>query len=233
MEVAIVECHAALLAGGRAADCEIIIEHEAQLGVADQVALHLNHAVDGGIDDHAIGVEKDGQLLKNVHEDLVGLGLLRVQLANRLLDGSRSHSARLENLWPPAANRLLSLGFGLNEHWLIDNELADVLRGHQLRMAIVYHLVNNLIYEDEILPDGFFVEHAAIISENLHHSVNDVENGRRRHICLRRCHEVNPKLLREEVIHTVHMLSHITNFSQSIYQKKWLTRILSMICLIW
>ena len=73
-------------------------------------------------------------------------------------------------------------------------------------MAIVYHFVNNLIDKDEILPDGFFVEHAAIVSENLHHSVKNIQHVRWLDIVSRRGYEIDSKLLREKVIYPINIL---------------------------
>ena len=100
----------------------------------------------------------------------------------------------------------LGLGLGLDEHGFIDNELADVLGRHELRVAVVDHLVDDLVDEHKVLANAFFVEHAAIVPEDLHHPVNNVENGGRCHVCLACCHEVDSELLREEIVDSIDVL---------------------------
>lgn len=50
---------------------QIFIEDEAESWVAAQVALHLNHAIDGAGNDAAVCVEEHAQFFKNINEDLV------------------------------------------------------------------------------------------------------------------------------------------------------------------
>lgn len=73
-------------------------------------------------------------------------------------------------------------------------------------MPIVNDLVDDLVDEHEILPNALFVQHAAIVPKNLHHSIDDVKDGRWRHIRLTRSHKVNAKLLSEEVVDPINML---------------------------
>ena len=96
--------------------------------------------------------------------------------------------------------------FWLDEHGFIDNELADVLCSDELRVAIVDNLVDDLIDQHEVLANALLVQHAAVVPEYLHHSVDNVENGRRRHIRLACRHEVDSELLREEIIDSIDML---------------------------
>ena len=128
-----------------------------------------------------------------------------------LLDGSGGDSAGLENLGSPGGRALFGLGLGLDEHGFVDDELANVLGGDQLGVSIVDHLVNDFVNEHKVLADGLFVEDAAVVAEDLHHAVDDVHNGGRRHVRLARRHEVDAKLFREEVVHAVDVLSRRTN----------------------
>ena len=73
-------------------------------------------------------------------------------------------------------------------------------------MSIIDHLVNDLVDENKVLPDALFVEDTTVITEDLHHAVNDIQDGRRSHVSFSRRHEVDSKLFREEVVHAVNVL---------------------------
>ena len=73
-------------------------------------------------------------------------------------------------------------------------------------MPIVDNLVNDLVNKHEVLSNGLFVEHAAVVSEDLHHAIDNVQDGRRGHISLACRHKVYSKLLREEVVDTIDVL---------------------------
>ena len=98
------------------------------------------------------------------------------------------------------------MSLGLDENGLIDNELANALCCDELRVAIVNDLVDDLVDEDEVLANALFIQDAAIVSKDLHHAINDVQDGRWGDVRLACCHEVDAELLREEVVNTVHML---------------------------
>ena len=69
-----------------------------------------------------------------------------------------------------------------------------------LRMSVVNNLVYYFIDQHEIFPNTLFVEHATVISEHLHHSVQDVKHTGRLHVVFRSGDEVDTKLLCKEVI---------------------------------
>jgi len=73
-------------------------------------------------------------------------------------------------------------------------------------MPIINHLVNDLIDQHEVFTNTLFVEHPTVVSENFHHSVQDVENRRRLNVVLGRCHEVDAEFLGEEVVDAVNIL---------------------------
>ena len=74
-------------------------------------------------------------------------------------------------------------------------------------MAIVNNLINDLVDEHEILPNALFIQDAAIVPENLHHTVDDIQDGGWSDVCLACRHEVNAELLREEIVNSIHMLN--------------------------
>jgi len=98
------------------------------------------------------------------------------------------------------------LSLGRDQDWLIHDELTDVLSGHKLSVTVIYHFINDLVDKHEVLPDTLFIEHTAVVTENLHHSVDDIENSGRGDVRLACSHEVDSKFLGEEIIDTIHML---------------------------
>jgi hypothetical protein len=70
VEVAVVEDDAAWSVG--LGESELFVEDEFEGGVADEVALHLDAAVDRGVNHVARRVEEDVYLLVDVDEYLVG-----------------------------------------------------------------------------------------------------------------------------------------------------------------
>ena len=94
----------------------------------------------------------------------------------------------------------------LDQNGFIDNELADVFCCDELRMPVVDHLVNDLVDEHKVLSNAFLVEYAAVVAEDLHHAIDDVKNGRGRHVCLAGCNEVDSEFLGEEVVDSINIL---------------------------
>ena len=74
-------------------------------------------------------------------------------------------------------------------------------------MSIVDNFIDNLVNQYKILPDALLVEDAAVVSEDFHHAIDDVEDGGGGHIGLARCHKVYAELLGEEIVHSVHILN--------------------------
>lgn len=73
-------------------------------------------------------------------------------------------------------------------------------------MAIVDYFVDDLVNEHKVAPNALLVENAAVVSKNFHHSVDNVHYGRRLHVVLRSGHEIDPKLLGEEVVNSIDVL---------------------------
>ena len=98
------------------------------------------------------------------------------------------------------------MSLGLNKDRLINDELANVFSCDKLSVSIIDHLVNDLVDENKILPDALFVEHATVISEDLHHAVDDIKDRRWGNISFARCHEVDSKFLSEKVVDAINVL---------------------------
>jgi len=74
-------------------------------------------------------------------------------------------------------------------------------------MSIIDNFVNDFVNQDKIFPDALLVEDAAVVSEDLHHAIDDVEDSGGGHVGLTCCHEVYAKLLGEKIVHSVHILN--------------------------
>ncbi len=119
------------------------------------------------------------------------------------MDSSRWNGVRGENSWSEIALLL----FLLNKNRFIDNELLDTFSGHQLRMSIVNNFINDLVDEYEILSNTFLIQDSTVISEDFHHSVENVHHKRGGHIELCGCDEEDAKLLRVEIVDALYILS--------------------------
>ena len=73
-------------------------------------------------------------------------------------------------------------------------------------MAIVNQLVNNLINHHEVAANRFFRYDAAVITEDLHHAIENLVHHGGRDVVFSCSNEVNAKFLREKVIDAVNML---------------------------
>ena len=73
-------------------------------------------------------------------------------------------------------------------------------------MAIINHFIYDLINEYKILPDTLFIKDTTVVSENLHHSVKNIQYVGWLNIVSRRGYEIDSKLLREKVIYPINIL---------------------------
>lgn len=73
-------------------------------------------------------------------------------------------------------------------------------------MPEIDNLVYDLVNKHEVFADAFFVEDAAVIPEDFHHAVDDIEHAGGLHIVLAGGDEVDAELLGEEVIDAVDVL---------------------------
>lgn len=96
----------------------------------------------------------------------------------------------------------------MDNNSIADGILPNILGSDQLRMPIVNNLINNLINEDEVFPDGFLIEGAAVVSENFHHPVDDVHHETWGHVVLGSGHEVDAELFREKIVEALDILQN-------------------------
>jgi hypothetical protein len=73
-------------------------------------------------------------------------------------------------------------------------------------MTIVYNLVYDLIDENEVFPYAFFIQHATVVSKDLHHSVEYVHDEGGGDVVLCCCYEENSELLGVEEVDSLHTL---------------------------
>ena len=58
MEVAVIENHTSVLFVTRTTHCQVVVQYESQLWIANQVTLHLDDTIDRRIDNHTIWIEQ-------------------------------------------------------------------------------------------------------------------------------------------------------------------------------
>ena len=72
-------------------------------------------------------------------------------------------------------------------------------------MTEIEHFINNLIDQDKVFPDGFFIQDSQEISEHLHTSVKSVKNEARARVVFRGYHKEHRGLLGVEVVDPIHI----------------------------
>lgn len=167
MEVAVIEHN-----GARSVsfgEGEVVVEDKFEGGVADEVAFHLNAAVDGGVDDVAGGVEEDVDLLEDVDEDLVVVVLADGHVGGRGVDGVGAEDGEVAQLLH-VQQAVLAL------HHLRRDQRLDVRGVGELRVSEVQDLVQDLVDEDEVLADGFLVDEAAEVLDDDDDAVEEFED---------------------------------------------------------
>ena len=75
-------------------------------------------------------------------------------------------------------------------------------------MPVVNNFINDLIDQHEVFPNGLFVADSTVISENFHHSVDDIHDKTWRNIVFGRGDEVYSKLFREEIVEALDILQN-------------------------
>ena len=73
-------------------------------------------------------------------------------------------------------------------------------------MAIIDHLIDDLVDEDEVFANALLVEDSAVVAEDLHHTVDDIHDGAGSGVGLAGRHKVDAELLGEEVVHSIDVL---------------------------
>ena len=73
-------------------------------------------------------------------------------------------------------------------------------------MSVVNDLIDDLIDEHKVLPNTLLIQHSAIVSEDFHHSIQEVHDEGGRYVVLCSGHEEDPKLLGIEEVDSLHTL---------------------------
>ena len=138
---------------------DLVVEPEAQLRHAGQVALHLDGAQDLGPQHVAVAADEQVQRLDDVEEDLVlAVADALAAPADGVGDGDRRARLHLEPV------RLLR-----------DVLLQDLGLG-RLRVAKVHHLVEQLVDDDEVVADRLLLELLEVLGEDLDDLVQEEED---------------------------------------------------------
>ncbi len=168
-------------------DDEVLVERQPQLRIARQVGFHLNAPINGAIHHMAIVGEDDIEPLQDVHEDLILLVLvdgfaLGVDPAN---DGF-VHSIRTGSF---GVDHFARVGHGLHDDGLVVHEGLERFRPRELRVAVVDHLVEEFVEQDEVFANGLLGQGAAVVLEHLGDAGEELDDGARRHVGARRTGE--------------------------------------------
>mmetsp|Transcript_17960 Transcript_17960/g.33706 ORF Transcript_17960/g.33706 Transcript_17960/m.33706 type:complete len:243 (-) Transcript_17960:75-803(-) len=201
MEIAIIQDHRTISSVAASKihilDHNVLIQSQLQLRVSHQVRLHLDASVDGAVDDKAVRTHQNGYTLQDVHEDLI-LFVLRVMgWTDWPVHSVAWHCARV-----PLRQVEAKLG-RFDYHGLVVDAGFQVLGVGSLGIPEINHLVKQLIHKHKVLPYALFVEHAAEVLKDLCHLRQKLYHGRRRDVVARRCNEVQPILLDEDVCDSV------------------------------
>ena len=73
-------------------------------------------------------------------------------------------------------------------------------------MPVVNNLVDDLIDQYKVLANALLVQDTAVVTEDLHHAIDDVHDETGGHVVACRRDEVDPELLGEEVIQPLDVL---------------------------
>mmetsp|Transcript_77782 Transcript_77782/g.172274 ORF Transcript_77782/g.172274 Transcript_77782/m.172274 type:complete len:399 (-) Transcript_77782:268-1464(-) len=176
MEVAIVEDHStitSMAADALVLDVDVLIQRQLQLGVALQVGLHLDAAIDRAVDHETVCAHQHRDPLQDVDEDLVFLLARGVVLrgTHRAVHSVARHSSGIP------LRQIQASFWLLDDNSLVVNARLEVLCVRGLWIAEVHHLVKELIHEYEIFPNALLVQDAAEVLEDLAHLCQQLHHG--------------------------------------------------------
>lgn len=126
----------------------LVVEPQLEVGHPRQLAVALHDADDLGLDDVVVGPDQHRQLLGDVQEELV-LGVLDAF-------GAPGHHVR-HLLGRVDLGVELLLGVGGQFVGLGLDELAEELELGGLGVAVVHHLVQQLVHDHEVVADGLLL----------------------------------------------------------------------------
>uniref|UniRef100_A0A6V1T397 Uncharacterized protein n=1 Tax=Heterosigma akashiwo TaxID=2829 RepID=A0A6V1T397_HETAK len=194
VEVAVVEHHpprvvapprrAAAAAARGPPDDKVLVQRQPQLGVPRQVGLHLDGPIDGAVEHVAVGAEEHVQPLDDVHEDLVPPLARhphgRAPGGHGLVGGRGGLGLGLGQAH--ARRDALRRAARFHQHRLIVDEVLEELGGGALREAVVQHLVQQLVHQHEVLPDALLREDPAVVLEDAHEPLQQLQHQGGRHV---------------------------------------------------
>lgn len=170
VELDVVELHGLVL-GGSALGLVVglVVEAQLEIGHAGQLAVRVDHSDDFGLDDVVGGTDEHGEFLHDVEEELV-LGVLDALLAPGDHVGDLSGCVDgigelcLFGEW---IGQLVGLGF---------DESFEELDFGGLRVAVVHHFVEQLVDDDEVVPDGLLLDVLEVALEDVDEGMEEGED---------------------------------------------------------
>lgn len=170
VELYVVELHGLVLAGpALRLVVGLVVEAELEVGHPGELAVGVDHPDDLALDDVVGGADEHRQLLHHVQEELV-LGVLDALLPPG--DHVGDLPGRIDR-----AVELLLLGEGVGE--LVGLGLDEPLEQLDLcglRVAVVHHLVEQLVDNNEVIADGLLLHIFEVALEDCHEGVEEGED---------------------------------------------------------
>mmetsp|Transcript_49339 Transcript_49339/g.132031 ORF Transcript_49339/g.132031 Transcript_49339/m.132031 type:complete len:231 (-) Transcript_49339:187-879(-) len=181
-------------------DLDVLVQGKPQLRIPHQVRLHLDAAINGAVHHEPVRAHQHRDALEDVHEDLV----LLLAARGLVLRGPDRPVHRVAGHRPGVPLRQVESWLGLLDHdCLVVDARLQVLSVCRLRVPEVHHLVEELIDQDEVLPDALLVQHPAEVLEDLCHLAQQLYDRRGRDIHAGGGDEIQPVLLDEDVADAV------------------------------
>ena len=165
----------------------LVIEAKLQLRHAAQVAAHVNAPKDLRPEHISIRADQDVEPLDHIQEDLI-LGVLdSLRTPRDNIGGGGGHHDIGECLLLILALLFLAFHF---VRFRLDVLLQD-LDFSDLRVAVVHHLVEKLVRDDEVVPQGLVLKLAEVRLKHLLHLVQEGQHENYVRVAARNRHHID------------------------------------------
>ena len=167
----------------------------------------MNDTINGTIDHVAIRIEQDWQLLKHIHKYFIfPFFLTRFLQCHWSLNSCGWNGIGREHWgferWILSSRSADSTRFASYQYRFVDDILFNGFSGHELRVTIINDLFYHFINQNEVLSNTLFTKNTTIVSEYLHHSVQQIKHEGWTHIEFSSTNKVHSKFLCVEEVYT-------------------------------
>mmetsp|Transcript_2518 Transcript_2518/g.7460 ORF Transcript_2518/g.7460 Transcript_2518/m.7460 type:complete len:298 (-) Transcript_2518:69-962(-) len=203
VEVAVVQSHSAVTSTveARTFHHNVLVQRQLEFRIPHEIGFHENASINRTVHHETIRAHQHRDTLQDVNEDLVLLLALRIVLCEsyRPLDSIAGDGTRIP------VRQIQPLFGRLDEYRFVVNARLQVLSVRCLRMAEVYHFIQQLVHQHEVFADAFLVQNTTEVFENLGHFREKLHHCRGRHIRAHGSYEVETSFFDENVADTVHV----------------------------